>query len=167
MTGDITKIEVDAIVNAANSGLRGGGGVDGAIHAAGGPSIHAECQQWVREHGPLPTGQAMVTGGGELAALHVIHTVGPKYASHVPEESKTLLTDCYQNSLRLAAKTNCRSIAFPNISTGIYGYPKKEAASTAVTAVRNWVSDNDALDRILFVCFDETNYRIYSELLDS
>lgn len=166
-TGDITKITVDAIVNAANSGLRGGGGVDGAIHAAGGPEILEECQRWVTEHGPLPTGRVMITGAGRLAASHVIHTVGPIYSEHDPADARHLLGNCYRNSLDLAVGHGCRSVAFPNISTGVYGYPKEDAAATAVSAVKEWTADHKGPDTIVFVCFDDINYRLYRELLDS
>lgn len=166
-TGDITKVTVDVIVNAANSALRGGGGVDGAIHAAGGPEILEECRTWVSEHGPLATGKAMITGAGKLAANHVIHTVGPIYSEHDRADARRLLGDCYQNSLDLAADQGCRSVAFPNISTGVYGYPKEDAAATAVSAVKEWAADHDSPDSIMFVCFDDINYRLYRELLGS
>lgn len=165
-TGDITTFEVDAIVNAANSRLRGGGGVDGAIHSAGGPEILEECQEWVRINGPLPTGQAMITTGGDLPAGQVIHTVGPVFAEHSSEEAASLLGDCYRSSLDLAASSSIESVAFPNISTGVYGYPKREAASVAVSAVTEWAICHEVLDRIIFVCFDETNHRLYRELLE-
>jgi len=165
--GDITTFEVDAIVNAANSRLRGGGGVDGAIHAAGGPAILEECLAWVAENGPLPTGEAMATGAGALPANQVIHTVGPIFADHAHEAGARLLADCYRNTLALAAQSSISSIAFPNISTGVYGYPKQEAAEIAVSAVRKWCGSHDVPDEIIFVCFDETNHRLYRELLDS
>lgn len=167
ITGDITRVGVDAIVNAANSALRGGGGVDGAIHAAGGPSILEECQNWVRKHGRLATGDAMITGGGALPARRVIHTVGPVYAQHEPQEAKRLLEDCYRNSLVLATENECTSIAFPNISTGVYGYPKADAAATAVSTVEEWSARDTEPEEIVFVCFDETNYGLYRDLLDS
>lgn len=166
-TGDITRLAFDAIVNAANPALRGGGGVDGAIHAAAGPSIREECQEWVRRHGHLPTGEAMMTTAGDLPARHVIHTVGPVYAQHDPEEASRLLGNCYRNSLRLAAGSDCGSVGFPNISTGVYGYPKEDAAATAVAAVRAWSAGSEGPDEIVFVCFDETNYELYRELLES
>lgn len=165
--GDITTVAVDAIVNAANSALRGGGGVDGAIHAAGGPTILDECQRWVAAHGHLPTGEAMITGAGRLPADHVIHTVGPIYREHDHHKAARLLGKCYTNSLHIASEHGCRSLAFPNISTGIYGYPKKDAASVAVTTVREWTSDHESPEEVLFVCFDETNYELYRELLGS
>ncbi len=165
--GDITTFEVGAVVNAANPSLMGGGGVDGAIHAAGGPSILEECRAWVAEHGPLPTGEAMITTAGDLPANHVIHTVGPVFADHAPDEAARLLANCYSNSLETAARHSISSIAFPNISTGVYGYPKERAAVIAVTAVEEWIGSNHHLEKVIFVCFDETNHGLYSELVDS
>lgn len=164
---DITRQAVDAIVNAANSRLAGGGGVDGAIHAAGGPTILEECRTWVAEHGPLPTGDAMVTGGGNLPARYVIHTVGPVWDQHEEDEAKRLLASCYSNSLDRAWDENCRSVAFPNISTGVYGFPKELAAETAVATVRDWVAATGDLEEIVFVCFDEENQALYSNLVES
>jgi O-acetyl-ADP-ribose deacetylase (regulator of RNase III) len=161
---DITRVEVDAIVNAANSRLAGGGGVDGAIHRAGGPSILEECQRWVADHGALPTGEAMATTGGNLPAQYVIHTVGPVWASHDEETARELLASCYRTSLVLAAKRGCSSVAFPNISTGVYGYPKEKAAHVAVSTAREW--DGPSVEVIVFVCFDEENLALYSDLLD-
>lgn len=163
--GDITVLEVDAIVNAANRRLAGGGGVDGAIHRAGGPSILRECQAWVADNGPLPTGEAMITGGGDLPAPHVIHTVGPIWGEHGENEARRLLARCYYNSLELAARARSRTVAFPNISTGVYAYPKRDAAEAAVETVTNWANDRPVLDQIVFVCFDSENFLIYQELL--
>lgn len=165
--GDITRQAADAIVNAANSQLVGGGGVDGAIHAAGGPSILAECRAWVADHGPLPTGEAMITGAGELPAKHVIHTVGPIWAEHDEEEAARLLASCYVSSLETATEHGCRSVAFPNISTGVYGYPRRAAAEVALSTVEEWVEAGSDLDEIVFVCFDEENLAVYSELAGS
>lgn len=165
--GDITAFTGDAIVNAANSRLEGGGGVDGAIHRAGGPSILEECRMWIAANGLLPTGEAMVTGAGNLPCDLVIHTVGPVWADHDEDTAHRLLESCYRNSLELAAERECESIAFPNISTGVYGFPKEPAARTAVSTVRAWVDDNPDLDRIVFICFDEANLVIYSGLADS
>jgi O-acetyl-ADP-ribose deacetylase (regulator of RNase III) len=165
--GDITNLRVDAIVNAANSELVGGGGVDGAIHFAGGPTILEECSAWVQAHGPLPTGQAMITSGGDLPAGHVIHTVGPVFAHHDETESARLLANCYRNSLRLAKQHGCRSIAFPNISTGAFGYPKHAAGRVAVDTTRLWVDNHDELTEIVFVSFDEESERVYEALLGS
>lgn len=163
--GDITEFDGDAIVNAANSRLAGGGGVDGAIHRAGGPAILEECQAWVAVNGPLPTGQAMATSGGELRARLVIHTVGPIFSEHSEADARDLLASCYVRSLDLAALHGCATIAFPNISTGVYGYPKDEAAEVAVEAVTRWLSADDSLDEVVFVCFSEENLEIYSRLL--
>lgn len=164
--GDITTFAGDAIVNAANSRLAGGGGVDGAIHRAGGPSILAECSRWVAANGPLPTGEAMVTGGGSLPARFVIHTVGPIWGEHHSDESVRLLASCYRNSLERAVETGSRSVAFPNISTGVYGFPKEPAAETAVSAVRDWAVARSGVEEIVFVCFNDDNRELYSRLLD-
>ncbi|HEU4894995.1 MAG TPA: O-acetyl-ADP-ribose deacetylase [Acidimicrobiia bacterium] len=163
--GDITEFEGDAIVNAANSPLTGGGGVDGAIHRAGGLVILEECQAWVAVHGPLPTGQAMATGGGDLPVRTVIHTVGPIWAEHDSHTARLLLASCYQASLDVAKRHGCVRVAFPGISTGVYGYPKDEAAEVAVEAVTRWLSADDSLDEVVFVCFSEENLEIYSRLL--
>lgn len=165
--GDITTLEVDAIVNAANSRLAGGGGVDGAIHRAGGPVIAAQCRRWISTHGRLATGEAMVTDAGDLPARLVIHTVGPIWADHEPQECRSLLAACYTRSLDLAKERGCSTVAFPNISTGVYGFPKKDAAEVAVSTVERWVDEHADLDQIIFVCFDDENFGIYSELLGS
>ena len=162
--GDITKIKVDAIVNAANSSLMGGGGVDGAIHRAGGPAILEGCRMIVAKQGGCKTGEAVITTGGNLPAKFVIHTVGPVWNGGKRNES-TLLASCYSNSLKLAAEHKLSSIAFPNISTGIYGYPKKEAAEIAVHAVSEFLKENDFIDKVLFVCFDDENYHLYQSLI--
>jgi O-acetyl-ADP-ribose deacetylase (regulator of RNase III) len=163
---DITTVEVDVIVNAANSSLLGGGGVDGAIHAAGGPSILAECREIVARQGPLPTGKAVMTGAGDLPARHVVHTVGPIWGTVPDDEAVELLASCYRNSLALARESSSRSIAFPNISTGVYRFPKSLAAETAVAVVRTWLEGSpDALDTVLFVCFGSENLDLYQELL--
>ncbi|MFD2514848.1 O-acetyl-ADP-ribose deacetylase [Pontibacter locisalis] len=163
--GDITKQEVDAIVNAANSSLLGGGGVDGAIHRAGGPAILEECKQIRARQGECPTGEAVITTGGKLPAKYVIHTVGPVWHGGNQNEPE-LLASCYRNSLALAEENGVQSIAFPNISTGVYGYPKEKAAKVAVKAVREYLQQNNtSLQSITFVCFDEENYALYEELL--
>lgn len=165
--GDITIFEVDAIVNAANSRLIPGGGVDGAIHAAGGPSIAEETSAIVAERGPLATGEAVATGAGALPALHVIHTVGPIWGQVNEESAVALLGACYANSLDLAESLGCSSVAFPNISTGVYGFPKDLAARTAVSSVAAWLgTDPLSVKDITFVCFDDENLQIYTELLD-
>ena len=162
--GDITKIKVDAIVNAANSSLMGGGGVDGAIHRAGGPAILEECRMIVAKQGGCKTGEAVITTGGNLPARFVIHTVGPVWNRGKKNEA-TLLANCYQNSLKLAVQYKLSSIAFPNISTGIYGYPKKEASEIAVNTVSEFLKENDFIDKVLFVCFDDENYHLYQPLI--
>lgn len=152
LVGDITGQKVDAVVNAANSTLLGGGGVDGAIHDAGGEEILQACREIRRTQYPegLPTGEAVITIGGRLAARFVIHTVGPIYGRHGGREAE-LLANCYQNSLRLAVENNIQTIAFPAISTGAYGFPKHEAAATASKAVQNFLLHDDTLKEIRFV----------------
>lgn len=162
--GDITKQEVDAIVNAANSSLMGGGGVDGAIYRAGGPAILDECKKIVARQGGCPAGEAVITTGGNLPAKFVIHTVGPVWQGGKNNEAETLAS-CYKNSLRLAVETNLSSIAFPNISTGVYGYPKKEAAEIAINTVSDFLEKNSSFSKLIFVCFDEENYNLYQSLL--
>ncbi len=162
--GDITKLKADAIVNAANSSLMGGGGVDGAIHRAGGPVILNECKKIVVKQGGCPTGEAVITTGGNLPAKFVIHTVGPVWNGGKRNEQEKL-ADCYRNSLRLAVENNLRTIAFPNISTGVYGYPKKEAAEIAVQTVTEFLQTNSSIISIYFVCFDEENFQLYQSLL--
>lgn len=141
--------------------------MDGAIHRAGGPQILEECAVWVAENGPLPTGEAMITTAGELPARHVIHTVGPVWGEHGPEEAGRLLARCYYNSLELAAGAGCRTVAFPNISTGVYGYPKKEAADIAFETVGAWTNDRPVLHEVTFVCFDVENLALYEGLAGS
>lgn len=160
LQGDITKLKVDAIVNAANSSLMGGGGVDGAIHRAGGPAILDECRMIVAKLGGCKTGEAVITTGGRLPAKFVIHTVGPVWKGGKKNEQE-LLAACYQNSLKLAIEHKLSSIAFPNISTGIYGYPKKEAAEVAIAAVSVFLQQHNVISKVYFVCFDEENYQLY------
>jgi O-acetyl-ADP-ribose deacetylase (regulator of RNase III) len=162
--GDITALKVDAIVNAANSSLMGGGGVDGAIHRAAGPSLHEECLAIAARQGGCPTGEAVVTSGGRLPARHVIHTVGPVWHGGGHGEA-ALLRKCYENSARLAGALGLKSIAFPSISTGVYGYPKEEAAGIAVSFARDLEKSATSLEELVFVCFDEENLRLYEELL--
>ncbi|MCK7589017.1 O-acetyl-ADP-ribose deacetylase [Subsaxibacter sp. CAU 1640] len=163
--GDITKVDADAIVNAANSSLLGGGGVDGAIHRAGGPEILEDCQKIRNRQGKCKTGEAVITTAGNLPAKKVIHTVGPVYnGGSKLENEKEQLTNCYINSLLLAEKNNLKSIAFPNISTGIYRFPKQLAAEVAVGAVKNYYFN--IISEVLFVCFDDENYAIYEKLLN-
>ena len=158
--GDITEQTVDSIVNAANSSLLGGGGVDGAIHRAAGPRLLAEC----RTLGGCPTGQARITGGYHLPAAHVIHTVGPVWEGGQAGEAK-LLADCYRNAFALADRHLLKSIAFPAISTGVYGYPVQEAARVAVGETRRYLAGGGGLEKILFVCFDRANFDAYRAAL--
>ncbi len=153
---DITKIKVDVIVNAANSSLLGGSGVDGAIHKAGGKEILEACQHIRNRQGKCKTGEAVITTAGNLPAIKVIHTVGPVYNKGNKREEK-LLENCYKNSLFLAKENNLKTIAFPNISTGIYRFPKELAAEIAIKAVQ----EHPILEKVTFVCFDEENYKIY------
>ena len=158
--GDITGLDVDAIVNAANSSLLGGGGVDGAIHRAAGPELLEEC----RTLQGCETGEAKITKGYRLKARHVIHTVGPVYSGK--ERDSELLRNCYYNSMELAKANDIHSIAFPAISTGVYGYPNREAAQVAVDTLREWLSKNPEYEiRIVLVGFDEGTCSIYRELL--
>ena len=153
--GDITKLQVDAIVNAANSRLAGGGGVDGAIHRAGGPAIMDAC----RKIGGCPTGEAVITTGGDLAAKYVIHTVGPVYSSSagVPK----LLQNAYANSLNLAEKHGLKSMAFPSISTGVYGYPIEEASKIAIRTVVDHLKGQTILEKVIFVLFSSPDLEVY------
>jgi O-acetyl-ADP-ribose deacetylase (regulator of RNase III) len=165
--GDITRQKTDAIVNAANSGLMGGGGVDGAIHRAAGPELLEECMRIAEERqqvpgGPCPAGDAVITGAGKLPCKKVIHTVGPIWRGGGHGEAG-LLASCYRKSLILAQAADCKSIAFPNISTGVYGYPKEQAAKTAVEAVRKTLEETPGIEKVVFVCFDDENFRIYEE----
>ncbi|MXV15908.1 O-acetyl-ADP-ribose deacetylase [Hufsiella ginkgonis] len=162
--GDITKIAADAIVNAANSSLMGGGGVDGAIHRKGGPKILDECRDIVARQGGLATGEAVITTAGKLPAKYVIHTVGPVWRGGNDGEPG-LLRNCYLNSLDLANKYQVVSVAFPGISTGIYGYPKADAAKVAVETVTEHLHKLTGIREVLFVCFDEESERIYRELI--
>ena len=164
--GDITRMEVDAIVNAANTSLMGGGGVDGAIHRAGGASILEECKKIVAKKGNCKTGEAVITTAGKLPSKYVIHTVGPVW--HGGREGEAgMLANCYTNSLKLAIDNNVRTIAFPNISTGIYGYPKREAATIAIESVKGYIQIPSSIELVYFVCFDEENHEIYTELVSS
>lgn len=163
--GDITDQEVDAIVNAANPSLLGGGGVDGAIHRAGGPAILRECQQINARQGGCPTGEAVITGAGNLRARFVIHTVGPVWAGGERGEPAKL-ANAYRNSLRLARENNVRTLAFPGISTGVFGYPKEAAAQIAVREVREFLEANAIPEKVTFVCFDRESLSYYERLLD-
>jgi len=163
--GDITEQTTEAIVNAANSSLMGGGGVDGAIHRAGGPAILEECKQIVALQGRLPTGKAVITGGGKLKAKYVIHTVGPVWRGGSYGESELLASAC-RESLELASKYNLKSIAFPSISTGVYGYPVSLAAETALKTVAVFLnSKQTSLRKVVFVLFDEATCQAYISAL--
>ena len=173
MRGDITRMKTsafmpDAIVNAANSSLMGGGGVDGAIHRAAGPELLDECVRIARErrqipNGPCPAGDAVITGSGKLPCKRVIHTVGPVWHGGSCGEAE-LLASCYRKSLLLAESEGLKTIAFPNISTGVYGYPKDKAARVAVEAVHKTLSETPGIEQVVFVCFDEENFRLYKDL---
>ena len=160
--GDITDVEADAIVNAANSTLLGGGGVDGAIHRKGGPKILEECKRIRATQWPdgLPTGKAVITSGGNLKAKHVIHTVGPVWLGGFHVEAE-LLKQSYKNSLRLAVASGLKTIAFPSISTGAYGYPIEDASRIAVSTVKEFLEKEDKLERAIFVLFSERDFEIY------
>ncbi len=164
LQGDITTLKVDAVVNAANSSLMGGGGVDGAIHRAGGPEILTACRQIVEQHGPLPPGEAVITPAGNLPARYVIHTVGPIWNGGRHNEHR-VLHRCYTRSVQLASQHDCRHIAFPNISTGVYGFPKQEAAQVAVNALLELLGKAQSMPEIFLVCFDEENFRFCQEAI--
>jgi O-acetyl-ADP-ribose deacetylase (regulator of RNase III) len=166
ITADITTLAKDAIVNAANSSLMGGGGVDGAIHRAGGPRILEECKKIVAKSGRLPTGEAVITTAGNMPAKHVIHTVGPVWHGGRRGE-ETLLRNAYKNSLSVAKENGVKTVAFPSISTGVYGYPVDLAAKEAVSAVLDFVKDNpDALEEITFCGFDFSTEMAYAHALE-
>ncbi|MBN1233223.1 MAG: O-acetyl-ADP-ribose deacetylase [Candidatus Coatesbacteria bacterium] len=154
--GDITSQSVDAIVNAANSSLLGGGGVDGAIHSSAGPGLLEECRKL---HG-CRTGQAKITNGYDLLAKHVIHTVGPVYKNGTTNEA-LLLASCYKNSLSIASEHDIKTIAFPAISTGIYGYPKKEACQIAIKTTIEFLKNNNTIREVRFILFDDVSYNLY------
>jgi len=158
--GDITKLKVDAVVNAANSTLLGGGGVDGAIHRAAGPRLLEECKTL----NGCPTGEAKITKGYNLPAKFVIHTVGPVWNGGNRNEDK-LLESCYKNSLTLAEENGIKTIAFPAISTGVYGFPSDRAANIAVRTVKEFLEKDDSLDKVIFICFDEKTHLHYKNTL--
>jgi O-acetyl-ADP-ribose deacetylase (regulator of RNase III) len=162
---DITKEDTDAIVNAANSSLMGGGGVDGAIHRHGGPGILEECKLIVGKMGRLPAGQAVITTAGRLPAKYVIHTVGPIYRDGSRGESTTL-TNCYREAIRVAEQHGLRSLAFPSISTGAYGYPVQDAAEVAVTAVIEGLNSASSITRVRFVLFDDATLQAYTSVVE-
>ena len=160
--GDITKQKVDAIVNAANELLLGGGGVDGAIHAVAGFELKLECAKL----GGCKTGEAKITPGFNLPAKFVIHTVGPRYGQHGGEEAN-LLRSCYLESLKLAKENHCQSIAFPCISTGVFGYPNQKAAKIAIGTVREFIEGNNCFQKVVFVCYLQEDYEVYEIILKS
>jgi O-acetyl-ADP-ribose deacetylase (regulator of RNase III) len=159
--GDITRLAVDCIVNAANRTLLGGGGVDGAIHRAAGPELLEACKTL----GGCETGSAKITKGFRLPAKYVIHAVGPVWRDGRKGEDE-LLKSCYTKSLQLAEKHGCKTIAFPNISTGVYGFPKRRAAYNALEAVTSFLKTHELPEKVIFVCFDDENYNLYQELLE-
>jgi O-acetyl-ADP-ribose deacetylase len=158
--GDITRQDTEAIVNAANAALRPGGGVDGAIHRAGGPAIEAEC----RRLGGCPTGEARITTGGNLEARYVIHTVGPVYRDGFHREPE-LLASCYRESLKLASANGIKSLAFPSISTGVYGYPVADAARVALKTVTDYLTHHPEIERVRLVLFGRAAYEVYEKAL--
>ena len=162
--GDITQQRVSAITNAANSRLAGGGGGDGAIHRAGGPAIMAECDKIRREQGGCPTGQAVITTGGDLYADHVIHTVGPIWEGGMSGEPE-LLASCYRQSLKLAVENELKTIAFPSISTGVYGYPMEKAAIVAIETVTLFLEENEEFKEVRFVLFSVDDLKQYQRLI--
>jgi len=164
--GDITKQKTDAIVNAANSSLMGGGGVDGAIHRAGGPKILEECMKIREKQGGCDTGEAVITTGGNLPAKYVIHTVGPIWGGGNRKEPE-LLVNCYKNSLKLAVENGIKTISFPSISTGAYGYPIDQAGEVALKAIIDFLKKDDSLNEVIFVLFSDSIYKSYENVLKS
>ena len=166
ISGDITKlVDIDCIVNAANTSLLGGGGVDGAIHRNGGKAILDDCLKIRARQGGCQVGNAVLTTAGKLSAKYVIHTVGPKWVNGISGEDE-LLNRAYINTLSLADENNINSIAFPNISTGIFGYPREEAAQIAINAVREYAEHSTNIKLVVFVCYDSVNFEIYNKILN-
>jgi O-acetyl-ADP-ribose deacetylase len=163
--GDITKIAVDCIVNAANTSLMGGGGVDGAIHRAGGPAILEDCRKIVARQGGCKVGEAVITRAGQLPAKYVIHTVGPVWNGGGDNEEQKL-ADCYRNALKCAVEHQCETIAFPGISTGIYKFPKSRAAAIAIETVCNFLKTEDKVKSVCFVCYDDDYYQVMFDLME-
>jgi O-acetyl-ADP-ribose deacetylase len=165
LLGNITQLDTDAVVNAANSSLLGGGGVDGAIHRAGGPTVLEECMAIRQRQGGCSTGEAVYTSGGNLPARYIIHTVGPVWNGGKANEA-VLLANCYRNSLAIANQLGLGSIAFPGISTGVYRFPKAQAATIAVQTVQGFMeTENQSLQKVVFVCFDQKSFDLYKGLL--
>ncbi len=163
--GDITQQDTDAIVNAANSSLLGGGGVDGAIHRAGGPQILEECKAIRAKQGECPTGEAVITSGGQLKARYVIHTVGPVWHGGKHREDE-LLRNAYRNSLRLATENKVQTVAFPSISTGVYGFPIERASKIAFSVVADFAKENPQLKEVRFIVFSQKDFDVYSPLFE-
>jgi O-acetyl-ADP-ribose deacetylase (regulator of RNase III) len=164
LQGDITKLAIPAIVNAANRHLAGGGGVDGAVHLAAGREMRVECDKIRAAQGGCPTGSAVLTKAGNLPCQAVIHAVGPIWSGGKNKEAE-LLASAYRKSLSLALENDLLRIAFPNISTGVYGFPKPLAAEIAIATVREFLSQNPTFEEVIFVCFDDENYTLYQKLL--
>lgn len=164
--GDITKVEVDAIVNAANTSLLGGGGVDGAIHRAGGNEILEDCRKIIAKQGGCRVGEAVITTAGNLPAKFVIHTVGPVWNNGIKNEEKNL-ENCYLNSLQIANENKCKTIAFPSISTGIYRFPKDKAAKIAIKTILFFLENNNHIDKVILVSFDDDNYKILKNEIEN
>jgi O-acetyl-ADP-ribose deacetylase (regulator of RNase III) len=165
LKGDITTLGAEAIVNAANKTLMGGGGVDGAIHKAAGPGLLEECQRIIAKIGECQTGEAVVTSGSNLDSDYIIHTVGPVWQGGTKDEALKLAL-CYKNSLALAEGHSIKEIAFPNISTGVYGFPKKEAAEIAINTVNKYLKNCISIKRVIFICYDDENFRLYQNILN-
>lgn len=164
LKGDITKLEADAIVNAANTSLLGGGGVDGAIHRVGGTVILEQCRKIMARQGGCKVGAAVYTTAGKLPAQYVIHTVGPVWNGG-KKRGQELLRNCYLNSLSLAVSLGCTSVAFPNISTGVYRFPKKEAAVIAIDSIRSFLEENNCTLKVSIVCFDDESFDLLTKIV--
>jgi len=164
--GDITELAVDAIVNAANSSLRGGGGVDGAIHQAAGPKLLEECLKIKERQDGCPPGEAVITSGANLKVKFIIHAVGPVWEGGNASEDE-VLAKAYKNSLVLAVSNSVETIAFPNISTGVYHFPKERAAEIAIREVNEFLSNDDTIQKVIFCCYDEENFKIYHRMLNN
>src|SRR5688572_15913321 len=164
--GDITELKVDAIVNAANSSLRGGGGVDGAIHQAAGPKLLEECLKIKERQDGCPPGEAVITTGANLKVKLIIHAVGPVWEGGNASEDE-VLAKAYKNSLVLAVSNSVETIAFPNISTGVYHFPKERAAEIAIREVNEFLSNDDTIQKVIFCCYDEENFKIYHRMLNN
>jgi O-acetyl-ADP-ribose deacetylase len=159
--GDITNVAVDVVVNSANTSLFGGGGVSGAILKAAGLTVHTECRKIISEHGYFKAGEAVITSAGNLPAQYIIHTFGPVWNGGEHGEPEKLAL-CYKNSLQLAIENDCKTIAFPNISTGIYRFPKKETAKIAIETVVDFLSSNNTIEKVVFMCYDDENFECLS-----